>query len=72
MLTATNAPEHIGIYANESKTHPGELTIDLVNYHHDLATDHLTPVSRTDFTLTLQVPELKKRRQAHRRIHPLR
>jgi hypothetical protein len=59
VLTATNAPEHIGIYANESKTHPGELTIDLVNYHHDLATDHLTPVSGTEFTLTLQVPELK-------------
>ena len=59
VLTATNAPEHIGIYANQSKTNPGELTIDLGNYHHDLATDHLTPVSRIDFILTLQVPELK-------------
>jgi hypothetical protein len=59
LVTATNAPEHIGIYANQSQTNPGELTIDLVNYHHGLATDHLTPVTRTDFTLTLQVPHLK-------------
>jgi hypothetical protein len=58
-LTANNAPEHIGIYANQSLTNPCEFTIDLVNYHHDLATDHLTPVARTDFTVTLQVPKLK-------------
>ena len=59
VLTATNAPEHIGIYANQSPTSSGELTIDLVNYHHDIATDQLTPVIRTDFTVTLQVPHLK-------------
>jgi hypothetical protein len=59
VLTAANAPEHIGIYANQSQTNPGELTLDLVNYHHDLAIDHLTPVTRTDFTVTLQVPNLK-------------
>ena len=59
VLTVTNAPEHIGIYFNQSKTSPGELTIDLVNYHHDLATDHLTPITRSDFTVTLQVPDLK-------------
>lgn len=59
VLTATNAPEHIGIYVNQSHTNPGERTIDLVNYHHDLATDHLTPATRTGFTLTLQVPGLK-------------
>ena len=61
VLTATNTPEHIGIYANQNSTNPGELTIDLVNYHHDLATDHLTPITRTDFTVTLQVPNLKGR-----------
>jgi hypothetical protein len=60
VLTANNAPEHIGIYANQNSTNPGELTIDLVNYHHDLATDHLTPITRTDFTVTLQVPTLKR------------
>ncbi len=59
LLNATHAPEHIGIYANQSQANPGELTIDLVNYHHDLATDHLTPVTRADFTVTLRVPELK-------------
>ncbi len=59
VLTANNAPEHIGIYANQSLTNPCEFTIDLVNYHHDLAADHLTPVTRTDFTVTLQVPKLK-------------
>jgi hypothetical protein len=58
VLTADNAPEHIGIYANQKTTNPGELTIDLVNYHHDLATDLLTPVIRTDFAVTLQVPNL--------------
>ena len=46
VLTTTNAPEHIGIYANESKSHPGELTIDLVNYHYDLAVDQITPVTQ--------------------------
>jgi len=59
VLTATNAPEHIGIYANRSQTSPGELTIDLVNYHHDLPTDQITPVTRTDFTITLQEPRLR-------------
>ena len=59
VLAATQAPEHIGIYANQNSTNPSEYTIDLVNYHHDLATDHLTPVTRTDFTVTLQVPSLK-------------
>jgi hypothetical protein len=59
VLTATHAPEHIGIYANQSPTNSGELTIDLVNYHHDLTSDHLAHVTRTDFTVTLQVPHLK-------------
>jgi len=59
VLTAANAPEHVGIYANQSRTNPGEFTVDLVNYHHDLAADHLTRVTRTDFTLTLKVPHLK-------------
>ena len=59
VLTATHAPEHVGIYANRSQTSPGEFTIDLVNYHHDLPTDQITPVTRTDFTVTLQVPKLK-------------
>jgi hypothetical protein len=59
VLTATHAPEHIGIYANQSHTSPGELTIDLVNYHHNLATDRLTPVTSTDFAVTLQVLHLK-------------
>jgi hypothetical protein len=59
VLTATHAPERIGIYANQSQSNPGELTIDLVNYHHDLATDRLTPLTDTDFFVTLQVPNLK-------------
>ena len=63
MLTASHAPEHIGIYANRGKTNLGERTIDLVNYHHDLASDQLNPVNRADFTLTLQVPELKSTEQ---------
>ena len=63
VLTASHAPEHIGIYANRGKTNLGERTIDLVNYHHDLASDQLNPVNRADFTLTLQVPELKSTEQ---------
>ena len=59
VLTAGNAPEHIGIYANTSKANPGEITIDLVNYHYDLATDRITPVTSSGFTVTLQVPGLK-------------
>ena len=59
VLTANNAPEHIGIYANQSQTSPGEFTVDLVNYRHDLATDDLTPVTHTDFAVTLQVPNLE-------------
>ena len=59
VLTAIHAPEHIGIYANESKSHPGELTIDLVNYHYDLAVDQITPVTSPGFTVTLRVPDLK-------------
>ena len=59
VLTATNAPEHVGIYANRSRTAPGDVSIDLVNYHHDLASDHLTPVSRTDFTVSLRVPDMR-------------
>ena len=27
VLTATGAPEHIGLYASESRTAPGELTL---------------------------------------------
>jgi len=57
VLTTANAPEHLGIYANTSQTSPGEVTVDLVNYHHDLATDHITPVSRDDFTVTLRLPK---------------
>ncbi len=59
VLTATNAPEHLGIYASASRTTPGQLTIDFVNYHYDLSLDHLAPVQRTDFTVSLRVPELK-------------
>lgn len=59
VLTAANAPEHVGIYANQSQTSHGELTIDLVNYHHDLATDQITPVASSGFTVTLRVPYLK-------------
>lgn len=59
MLAAGNAPEHIGIYANTSKANPGEITIDLVNYHYDLASDQITPVTRPGFTVTLRVPDLK-------------
>jgi hypothetical protein len=59
VLTATDAPEHIGIYANQSQTNPGELTIDLVNYHHDIATDQITPVTRLGFTITLRMPNLR-------------
>jgi hypothetical protein len=47
--TATRAPEHVGIYVSESRTTPGELTLDLVYYHHDLTSDTLTPVTETDF-----------------------
>jgi len=57
VLTAANAPEHVSIYANTSKATPHELTVDLVNHHHDLATDHLTPITRTDFTVTLRLPK---------------
>jgi hypothetical protein len=59
VLTTANAPEHLGIYANTSKASPRELTVDLVNYHHDLATDHITAVSRDDFTITLRIPDIK-------------
>ncbi len=58
VILAANAPEHIGIYANQSRTTPGEFTIDFVNYNHDLSTDRLTPVNRADFTVTVQVPEI--------------
>ena len=57
VLTTANAPEHLGIYANTSQMSPSEVTVDLVNYHYDLATDHLTPVSRDDFTVTLRLPK---------------
>lgn len=59
VLTATNAPAHLGLYANQSEAHPGEITIDLVNYHYDLATDQITPVTSSDFTVTLRVPDLR-------------
>jgi hypothetical protein len=58
VLTAAGAPEHIGLYASDSRTTPGELTIDLVNYHHDLTTDQLTPVAAADFQVQLQTPKL--------------
>lgn len=57
VLTATGDPEHIGIYASASRTTRGELTVDLVNYHHDLATDQLTPVTATDFHVRLHTPK---------------
>jgi hypothetical protein len=60
VLTLANAPEHLGVYANLSKSNPCERTIDLVNYHHDLATDQITPVNRNDCTVTLQMPGLKE------------
>ena len=59
VLSTVNAPEHLGIYVNISKSNRKELTIDLVNYQHDLATDHLTPVDCTDFAITLQIPGMK-------------
>lgn len=60
VLTVANAPEHLGVYANLSRTNPCERTIDLVNYHHDLASDEITPINNTDCTVTLQMPGLKE------------
>ena len=59
VLTAAHAPESIGIYANQSRVITDEITLDLVNYQHDLLTDVLTPVDRADFTVTLQLPKIK-------------
>ncbi|MCC6156312.1 MAG: hypothetical protein IT367_21275, partial [Candidatus Hydrogenedentes bacterium] len=58
-VTADNPPEHVGIYASTGKADPSELTLDLVNYHYDLATDRITPVTSSGFTVTLRVPDLK-------------
>lgn len=49
VLTATGAPEHVGIYLNESRTAPGEVTLDLVNYNYDLSHDTMAPVPSADF-----------------------
>lgn len=59
VLTAGNAPEHVGIYASTRTADPSDLTLDLVNYHYDLATDRITPVTSSGFTVTLRVPGLK-------------
>ena len=56
VLTVANAPEHVSVYLSESKAHPGELTVDLVNHAHDLASDRITPVTAADFTITLRLP----------------
>lgn len=58
VITVTKAPEHIGIYASESRITPGEFTIDLVNYHHDLESDQLTPVISNEFQVQIQTPTL--------------
>ncbi len=70
VVAASNPPGHIGIYANKSLAPPGGFTIDLVNYNHDLATDHITPVTRTDFTVTLQGASLKN--TAHLKVESIR
>ena len=54
-------PEHPSTSAStlsESARPPGELTLDFVNYHHDLASDKLTPVTAADFQVQLQMPKL--------------
>lgn len=53
VLTTTGAPEHVGIYLNESRAMPGELTLDLVNYHYDLACDAMTSVASADFRVRI-------------------
>ena len=57
VLTVTDAPDHIGIHLNSSRKRPGEITIDFVNYHYDLATDQLTPVTTPDFLVTLSAKQ---------------
>lgn len=59
VLTVTQAPEHVTVQLNESKSRAGEFTLDLVNHHHDLATDVLTPVTAEDFAVHLRLPVLK-------------
>jgi hypothetical protein len=59
VLTVTHAPEHITVQLSECKRHPGEFTLDLVNHHHDLATDTLTPVAATDFEIHLHLPGMQ-------------
>ena len=56
VIATKNAPAHLGIYASDSRTSPGELTVDFVNYHHNLATDQIIPVTAADFTITLRLP----------------
>lgn len=58
VLEAEWAPEAIGLCLSESRATPGELTIDLVNYNHDLDTDRLTPVAAADFIVQLRTPKL--------------
>lgn len=53
VLSARSAPEHLGVYLSTSRLRPGEVTLDLVNYNHDLATDRLTPVAAPDFQIEL-------------------
>lgn len=59
VLTVTGAPEHVTIQLNESRTRRGEFTLDLVNHHHDLPSDSLTPVTANDFQVHLRLPGLK-------------
>ena len=58
VLTAIGAPDDLGIYASVSRATPGEFTVDLVNYHYDLASDQLTPVTAAGFQVQIQGPRL--------------
>ena len=70
VLTVASAPEHVIVQISESKARPGEFTLDLVNYHHDLASDTLTPVTADRFRSPLASPGPQNR--AASRVHPLR
>jgi hypothetical protein len=58
VLRVENAPERVGVYLNASVLSPNELTLDLVNYDYDLATDRIRPVASEDFTITMTVNHL--------------
>jgi hypothetical protein len=57
VLAATGAPDHIGIYLNASRTRPGEITLDLVNYQYDLGKDQITPVTAPEFRVELRLKQ---------------